>query len=576
MERKLPTTNLQRRITSVIITFMFGTLPFLVNAQTAPTNLIYAQDSGLAWHTYPQNSVAPTINNGGATVTYSLVSPPAGVTINPTTGQISWDATAGAGSYSLTVTATNSVGSTTGTYFLHVIPNPNDFFTVKYTAAAATTVQYGASTTYNNVDVYKPTSDTHTLRPVLMFLHGGGFQSSGTKTESYVVSFCKYFATLGFVCFAPNYNEGSGHTAAQNLAALKDADSCLKWIRNPVTVATYKYDPQFLYFGGGSAGAHLSCNFAFCDTTHWYNGYKTNLKNVIAFADCWGSSPVMNSSGSSGDRLYSFSSLNKNSLPAYMVQGSADQTVPVQNGIDLNNALTAVGAYHDWWEISGETHGCPNHIPQISDSMKTFFLAMWKLKYPQTSNPVVTPVQLSSFGASLSDNKVLIKWVTATELNVNHYEIERSLNGETFNTIGSLETKGNSAVDQSYLYADDASVLAGIVYYRLKSIDNDGKTAYSSIASINIKASKNIVTTIYPNPLYNEQNLTVNYISTKSDKITFQVVNALGQKVITNSAFVNEGNNALPIRIAGLKPGLYYLTVLNNNAVVQRLSFIIH
>ena len=556
----LPTKLLKNALTFLVV-LTIGIIPVVTRAQFA-----YSPASGIAYHSKAQYSVAPT----GSTGPFSLVGAPAGITINATTGQISWDATVAVGHYNLTVTD----GTNTASYALNVIPDPNSYFTVKYSASAATTVQYGASTKYNNVDVYLPSGDTNTQRPVLMFLHGGGFQSTGTKTESYVVSFCKYFATLGFVCFAPNYNEGAGHTAAQNLAALKDADSCLNWIRNPATAAKYKYDPEMLYFGGGSSGAHLSCNFAFADGNSWYNGFTPNIKNVIAFADCWGSSPVMSSSGA-GDRLYNFSSLNANSLPAYMVQGSADQTVPVSNGIQLDAALTAVGATHDWWEIPGETHGCPGHIPQISDSMKTFFQKIWKIKYPQTINAVVTPVKLSSFDAALVGNKVTIAWTTATELNTSHFEVERGIDGKNFAKSGVINAVGNATLAQHYTYSDNVSALTGTVYYRLKSVDRNGSFSYSSVKAVELKLTKSSVTNVYPNPLRAGQDLMVTYNSLKGDKATFQISNSIGQKVVNSTLPVNAGSNTLSLAVGHLSAGVYYLTVLENNQSVQRMPLVI-
>ena len=564
---KEPTTLISKasnfaRLTIVALAICI--LPSLVSAQ-----LSYSPSSGIAYQGQAQMSVGATGAAGSLTITGTGL--PAGITISSVTGQISWDATVPVGHYNINVFD----GISTVTYNLNVIPNPDNFFTAKYSGSTVTTVQYGASTKYNNVDVYLPKGDNVTERPVLMFLHGGGFQSSGTKTESYVVSFCQLFATYGFVCFAPNYNEGAGHTAAQNLAALKDADSCLNWIRNPTTGATYKYNPEFLYFGGGSSGAHLSCNFAFADGNSWYNGFTTNLKNVICFADCWGSSPVMSSSGA-GDRLYNFSSLNANSLPAYMVQGSADQTVPVINGIQLDAALTAVGAIHDWWEIPGETHGCPSHVPQpIGDSMAAFFHKIWKLKYPQTVNPIVTPVKLVSFDAVLLGNKVDISWATATEINSDHFEIERSVDGKNFVLAGKVSSSGNSSSAQKYNYMDDASSLSGTVYYRLKSVDKNGSFTYSEMKSVELKLSRSIISNLYPNPLATGQDLKVLYNSFKGDKVTFQVINSVGKKVSSSTLPVNQGSNELSLNIRHLAVGAYYLIALENNILIQRMPLII-
>ena len=552
----------------VLVASILWLLPSLVSAQ-----LSYSPSTGIAYQGQAQMSAGATGAAGSLTIISTSL--PSGITISSTTGQISWDATVPVGHYNINVFD----GTSTVTYNLNVIPNPDNFFTAKYSGSTVKTVQYGPVRSSNNnanVDVYLPTGDNNTQRPVLMFLHGGGFQSTGTKTESYVVSFCKLFATYGFVCFAPNYNETlvkAGHNAGQNLAALKDADSCLNWIRNPTTAATYNYNPEFLYFGGGSAGAHLSCNFAFADGNSWYNGFTPNIKNVIAFADCWGSSPVMSSSGA-GDRLYNFSSLNANSLPTYMVQGSSDQTVPVQNGIDLNNALTAAGAIHDWWEIPGETHGCPGHVPQpIGDSMAAFFHKVWKLKYPLTVNAVVTPVKLVSFDAALSGSKVSISWTTATEINSSYFEVERSIDGKNFAFAGRVTALGNSSSNLKYVYSDDASALSGTVYYRLKSVDKDGAFTYSSIKSVTINVNSHL--SVYPNPVKAGQSVCINYKASAADKVTVEVMDLLGRKVLTSNHNINEGSNTLSIATTGMKAGTYFLTISSNNQVIQKQKLVI-
>ena len=336
------------------------------------SNLSYTPSTINVYHGVVGNSATPTITGSGV-ITYSLSNPPAGVTINPSSGVISWSNAVDYGTYNLMINASNGTFSTTASYTLNINLNPDDYLTPHYTNVNVSTVYYTTpNNNYHNVDVYTPVGDPHTKRPAFMFLHGGGFQSSGTKTESYVVTFCTYMAQCGYVAFAPNYNEGSGHTLPQNAKAVIDANLCLDWIRN--NGATYNFDPKYLFIGGGSAGGHLVCNLSFYDgsTNYSSNGVTgVNLTNVIAFADCWGSSP-------SADRLYSYSSLNSHSLPVFIVHGTSDQTVPVSESVTLNNYLTSAHSIVDFWQIAGETHGCPNHRAAISDTMSHFFNRVWK------------------------------------------------------------------------------------------------------------------------------------------------------------------------------------------------------
>ena len=569
---------LQNKICKLLLSACIFSLSFFTgNAQTAPSNLAYSNANGIAYKGLGQNSVAPTINDGGDPVTYSLALPPAGISINTITGQITWDNSVAIGNYSLTIVANNSVGSTNANYTLNVISNPDDFVMPKYssTTKKSDLTYTGTQSTANNanlLDVYTATGDTNTQRPVFMFMHGGGFSTSNDKSQSYVVAFCKYMATCGYIAFAPNYNVGGGHTFTQNLKSCKDMDACLNSIRNRTinypSSGNYNYNTNFLFVGGGSAGGHLSCNFVFADGSSNYAGFTPNLTNVIAEADGWGSSP-------SSDRLYSYSSLTANSMPAFIVQGSNDQTVPIQVSIDLDNALTAAGAFHSFWDIQGETHDCPNHIPAICDSIAHFYNRAWKRAYPQTVNSFTLPIRLGSFSVHQSDNLITIDWNTLTEENTHHFEVERSGDGVLFKTIGKINAKGNSTIKQVYACHDNATFLDGRIYYRLKMVDNDGRFNYSKISSITISLTRNILSCIYPNPIGQERWLNLRYTATKSEKETFYVLNAFGQKIFLNTCTVVAGSNNLSFNIGGLRSGLFYLCYAANGNFLQGLPFLV-
>jgi acetyl esterase/lipase len=359
---------------------------FIVDVSVANTIIWQRSTDGTNWVDITANLDAGTTYSGFTTnnlvlsgsvtnlnynqyraITTNAISNAAALSVSPSTANIGL--VTGASSICLGNTTTYTCSSG-GSVVVDNI-NPDNFLVPKFSNVTVTSnVAYAAPNgSFHLVDVYQPTGDTTTKRPAVMFLHGGGFRVGNDKSQSYVVSFCTYLAKCGYVAFAPNYNVGGGHTFAQNLAAVKDADLCMNWIR--ANGATYKYDANYLFEGGGSAGAHLSCNWMLSDNGLNYQGYVVNLDNIIAFANCWGSSP-------DADRLYNYNSLNNQSMPVFIVQGSADQTVPIQESRTLNNYLSAAGAYVNFWEIPGETHGCSGHIGAISDTMARFFNRAWK------------------------------------------------------------------------------------------------------------------------------------------------------------------------------------------------------
>lgn len=132
-----------------------GTYSLIVkgNGQvTAPLGFSYSPSSSTIVSGTIGASVAPQINNGGGTINYALNGTiPAGISIHATTGIISWSNSVATGNYTLNVTATNSVGSTSTSYGLTVsasatVSIPSSF---AYSPATGTSVSgtAGASST---------------------------------------------------------------------------------------------------------------------------------------------------------------------------------------------------------------------------------------------------------------------------------------------------------------------------------------------------------------------------------------------------------------------------------------------
>lgn len=113
------------------------------------------------------------------------------------------------------------------------------------------------------------------------------------------------------------------------------------------------------------------------------------------------------------------------------------------------------------------------------------------------------PIELISFTASVCVNeKVCLKWATATEKNNSYFDVQRSLNASDFETllyVNSKSVNGNSSSTLNY-EAIDENPISGVSYYRLKQVDKDMTFHNSSIISVNNVIEKNIRFIIYPNP----------------------------------------------------------------------------
>ena len=110
----------------------------------------------------------------------------------------------------------------------------------------------------------------------------------------------------------------------------------------------------------------------------------------------------------------------------------------------------------------------------------------------------VLPIELISFGAVAEDVNVELDWTTATERNSSHFEIEHSINGALFESIGRVESAGESSVLQHYEF-EHIDPVSGNNYYRLAHYDLDGTLSYSDIESVYFGKGKSI--SIFPNPV---------------------------------------------------------------------------
>ena len=99
------------------------------------------------------------------------------------------------------------------------------------------------------------------------------------------------------------------------------------------------------------------------------------------------------------------------------------------------------------------------------------------------------PVELVSFTATpASEGKVNLDWTTASEIDNDHFEVERSDDAVNFTNIENVKGNGTTTQTTNY-HTVDHNPLNGTSYYRLKQVDVDGKHAYSHIVSVDIQGA---------------------------------------------------------------------------------------
>jgi hypothetical protein len=92
--------------------------------------------------------------------------------------------------------------------------------------------------------------------------------------------------------------------------------------------------------------------------------------------------------------------------------------------------------------------------------------------------------KLVSFTAAVNNNKADLKWATSSEINTSHFVIEKSTDGVNFSDAGVFFAYGNATDKTNYSFSDKLNSNQAVVYYRLYSVDNNGKGQYSETATV--------------------------------------------------------------------------------------------
>lgn len=118
----------------------------------------------------------------------------------------------------------------------------------------------------------------------------------------------------------------------------------------------------------------------------------------------------------------------------------------------------------------------------------------------------VLPVSWLDFEAADKDGNVALHWSTAMEENNSHFEVQVSSDGIHFTTVGTLPSKGNSNMPATYDYLH-LQPQAGKMYYRIRQMDKDAKSSYSSTIAIYVTYNTRTLPLLYPVPAGN--NITI-------------------------------------------------------------------
>ena len=206
---------------------------------------------------------------------------------------------------------------------------------------------------------------------------------------------------------------------------------------------------------------------------------------------------------------------------------------------------------------------CGEFTGYINDQLTGVFLALNSRFHDcHVPSPCVDEIastlfdRILSLDATLIANAVRLDWVNNTGPANDFFIIEQSVDGIVFTEMATKRNELKENTMRNYTTRDETPH-RGVNYYRIKLIFKDGTFLYSNVENVSLTHDPNTVS-LYPNPADNS--VFVNLKSYKGKTATLQIVNSLGQTMMTQT--VEEiTNDAIHFSLEKLVAGHYTITI---------------
>ncbi|MSQ78604.1 MAG: T9SS type A sorting domain-containing protein [Flavobacteriaceae bacterium] len=206
---------------------------------------------------------------------------------------------------------------------------------------------------------------------------------------------------------------------------------------------------------------------------------------------------------------------------------------------------------NSWIDCGGTLEKNPtnNTVANNGDNPITHF-STWT--FGDQSEPL--PLSLIRFIANANGETNLIAWTTAAEVNMDKYEVQRSIDGRNYETVATVKAR-NISGSNTYT-ATDASK-APSTYYRLNMLEADGSSSFSQTVLVS-QAGKSVVN-IYPIPVSNVLNIE----PLSATEYTTVKLMGMNGAIIGSYSF----NRLQSIDMSQLAAGMYLLQIENSAGV---------
>ncbi len=247
------------------------------------------------------------------------------------------------------------------------------------TSTSSLNIQYGSNTNYKGnteileLDFYEPSGDTLSKRPLIIYVHGGGFvDTNQSKSLLHIVAFADSMARRGYTVANVNYRLDTSISNRAVINAMHDAKAAVRFFR--ANAQQYKIDPDFIFIGGESAGAITSLTTTYINNLSEVSfpstlplstdnsvegssgnpGFSSKIKATLCF--CGGTKTIIN------EALFDTTAIDAGDSPILFVHGTNDQLIHVAQSLEIAKRVTNLGIPNLFYTLPGAGH-CPWFFP---------------------------------------------------------------------------------------------------------------------------------------------------------------------------------------------------------------------
>ena len=180
------------------------------------------------------------------------------------------------------------------------------------------------------------------------------------------------------------------------------------------------------------------------------------------------------------------------------------------------------------------------------------------------------PVEFSAFTGTPKYGMVELSWVTESETDNDRFEVQRSLDGTKFETIGEVTGHGTSTAMNYYQFMDKQAL--PFAYYRLKQVDFNGAFAYSPVISVERKGAPSKLR-VYPTQAHEE--VLIRMETAQSRKSIVRIANTSGQILRETNYGATNGTEYLTVDVSDYPAGVYYVALLQEKETITQKFIVV-